>query len=81
VATDLAALGQALQSGDLKSAGYAYSLLTQDMQSIQQANNQQYALAGPQSTNSTVNSNTGFQQFLNMWTQAVAAGSSINISV
>ena len=80
VATDLAALGQALQSGDLKSAGYAYSLLTQDMQSIQQANNQQFTLAGSQSTNSTANSNTGFQQFLNMWTQAISAGSSINIS-
>jgi CubicO group peptidase (beta-lactamase class C family) len=80
VATDLAALGQALQSGDLKSAGYVYSLLTQDMQSVQQANNQQYALAGPQSTNSTVNSNAGFQQFLNTWTQLISAGNSINIS-
>jgi hypothetical protein len=50
------------------------------MQSIQQANNQQFTLAGSQSTNSTANSNTGFQQFLNMWTQAISAGSSINIS-
>ena len=33
VTTDLAALGQALQSGDLKSAGNAYSQLTQDLQS------------------------------------------------
>jgi hypothetical protein len=50
------------------------------MQSVQQANNQQYALAGPQSTNSTVNSNAGFQQFLNTWTQLISAGNSINIS-
>jgi hypothetical protein len=78
VATDLTALGQALQAGDLKSAGYAYSLLTKDMQSIQQANNQQYTLAGPQATNSNINSNAGFQQLLNMWTQIVSAGSSIN---
>ena len=34
VSTDLAALGQALQSGDLKSAGNAYSQLMQDMQTI-----------------------------------------------
>ena len=36
VTTDLAALGQALQSGDLKSAGNAYSQLTQDLRSITQ---------------------------------------------
>jgi len=37
VETDLAALGQALQSGDLKSAGNAYSQLIQDMQTIKSA--------------------------------------------
>jgi hypothetical protein len=64
LANDLATLGQALQSGDLKSAGNAYSQLTQDMQS----------------TNSTANSNAGFQQLLNLWTQSISSGSSINIS-
>jgi hypothetical protein len=80
IATDLAALGQALQTGDLKSAGTAYSLLTKDMQSIQQANNQQSVFASQQSTNSTANSNAGFQQLLNMWTQVISAGGSINTS-
>ena len=37
VETDLAALGQALQSGDLKSAGNAYSQLIQDIQTIKSA--------------------------------------------
>ena len=37
VETDLAALSQALQSGDLKSAGNAYSQLTRDMQTIKSA--------------------------------------------
>jgi hypothetical protein len=64
LANDLAILGQALQSGDLKSAGNAYSQLTQYMQS----------------TNSTANSNAGFQQLLNLWTQSISTGSSINIS-
>lgn len=80
IATDLAALGQALQSGDLKSAADAYSQLTQDMQSIKQAHQSQYALAGPQSTNATASSNTGLQQIQNMLAQVISAGSSINIS-
>lgn len=80
ISTDLAALGQAIQSGDVKSAGDAYSQLTQDMQSIRQVNNQQYAFASQQSTNSTANSNAGFQQLLNVWTQVISAGSSINTS-
>ncbi|MGO9136154.1 MAG: hypothetical protein ACLP9S_17855 [Syntrophales bacterium] len=37
VETDLAALGQALQSGDLKSAGNAYSQLIQNIQTIKSA--------------------------------------------
>lgn len=80
IATDLAALGQALQTGDLKSAGTAYSQLTKDMQSIQQANNQQYAFASQQSTNPIATSNNGYQQLLNMWTQVISAGGSINTS-
>ncbi len=64
VANDLTALGQALQSGNLSTAGSVFSQLTQDMQT----------------TNSTANSNTSFQQLLNMWTQNISAGKSINIS-
>ena len=80
IETDLAALSQALQSGDLKSAENDYSQLTQDMQTIKQARHHQHAFAGPQSTNSTANSNVAFQQLQNMWTQVISAGSSINIS-
>jgi hypothetical protein len=80
ISTDLAALGQALQSGDVKSAGDAYSQLTKDMQSIKQASQSQNTFAELQSTNSTINSNVGFQQLLNMWTQVISAGSSINTS-
>ena len=72
IGSDLAALGQALQAGDLKSAGEDYSQLTQDMQTIN--------MAGLQSTNSTANSNLGFQQLLNMWAQIIPAGSNINTS-
>ena len=80
IATDLAALGQVLQTGDLNSAGSIFSRLIQDMQTINQANSQPYVLAGSLPANSTANSNTGFQQFLNMWTQAITRGSSINTS-
>jgi hypothetical protein len=64
IANDLAALSQALQSGNLSTAGSVFSQLTQDLQTI----------------NSTANSNTNFQQLLNMWTQNISAGNSINIS-
>ena len=64
IATDLNALGQALQSGDLKSAGNAYSQLTQDMQSI----------------NSNTNSNASLQQLQNMLVKIVSVGSNINTS-
>jgi hypothetical protein len=80
IATDLNALGQALQSGDLKSAGNAYSQLTQDMQSMKQGNQIQNTFAELQPTNSATNSNAGLQQLLNMFTQAISAGSSINLS-
>jgi hypothetical protein len=79
IAADLAALGQAIQSGDVKNAGDAYSQLTQDMQSLKQGNQSQNASAELQSPNST-NSNAGFQQLLNMWTQVISAGSTINTS-
>jgi hypothetical protein len=64
VKNDLSALSEAFQSGDLKSAGDSYLLLTKDMQS----------------TKSTANTNTGLQQLQNMLAQIISAGSSINVS-
>jgi hypothetical protein len=64
VKNDLSALSEALESGDLKSAGDAYLQLTKDMQS----------------TKPTANSNAGLQQLQNMLAQIISAGSSINVS-
>ena len=64
VKNDLSALSEALDSGDMESAGDAYLQLTKDMQS----------------TKSIADSNTGLQQLQNMLAQIISAGSSINVS-
>ena len=84
--TDLTALGQALQSGDLTAAQNSFSLLQQDMQAISQGDHGQHhhhAAAGVQdaAASAASNSSGNLEQLIKMWAAATATPtSSLNVS-